>query len=215
VNNTKNTWNLALCLSLAIHLAIFAAVPNIIIRNSTIRKENKPKEIEIITKTIKRPKPRLINKEHLMPRLKEPVPPYLNEITNKIFTVKRKDISIDKPKILDNNLKNIILAKLPKERELRKNPAYMDYYRLIRERIRSRAYRYYNSDKRGEVFLTFIISNGGKLEGLYLNNASSEDKDLIEISLRSIRDASPFPPFPAQLKYPRLQFNISIYFKNN
>jgi len=205
-----------LCLSLAIHIAIFAVIPRIIIRNSLPRKENKPKEIEIITETIRRKKPRLARKEYPRPILKEPVPPYLNKIANKIFTIKHKDVNIDKPNImLDNNLKNIILAKLPKEEELRRNPAYMDYYQLIRERIRAKAYRYYNSGRKGEVFLTFIISNDGKLKGLYLNSTSSEDKDLVEVSLRSIKDASPFPPFPPQLKYPRLQFNISIYFKNN
>jgi len=214
MHNTKNGWNLALCLSLTIHLAVFAAIPRIIMRDSTVKTKNKPKEIEIITETIKRPKSRLIRK-YQKPMLKETPPPYLNNLMNKVFTIKNNTINIDKPRILDRNLKNIILAKLPKEKELRKNPAYMDYYQLIRERIRLKAYRYYNSDKQGEVFLTFIISNDGKLEGLYLNNTSSSDKGLVEISLRSIKDASPFPAFPPQLKYPQLQFNISIYFKNN
>jgi len=215
MRNTPNSWNLALCLSLAIHLAVFVTLPRIITRGSVVKTDNKPKEIEIITETIKKSNPSLMPKEHIKPILKETAPPYINRIVNKVFTLRNENVNIDKPRILDNNLKNIIFAKLPKEEELKKNPAYMDYYQLIRERIRSKAYRYYDSDKKGEVFLNFIISKDGKLEGLYLNNTSSEDKDLIEIALRSIKDASPFPPFPPELKYPRLQFNISIYFKNN
>ena len=213
--SARNNWNLALCLSVVVHFAVLAAIPKAVMRDSVIKKEKHPKEIEVITETIKKIKHSVKYKDYSPSVLKNMPPPYLNKAVSKLFDLKHKDVNIDKPMMLDNDLKNVIFAKLPREEELKKNPAYMDYYQSIRDKIRARAYRYYKSDKEGEVFLTFIISNNGRLEGLYLNNTSSGDKDLVEISLRSIKDSSPFPPFPPQLKYSKLQFSISIRFKNN
>ena len=215
MHNTKNIWNLSLCLSLAIHLTALAILPKSVLKNNINDIKNKPQEIEVITKAIKEPLVPTTHKRYRDAMLKETPPPYLNNIVNKVFTVKDNTPGISKPMVLNDSLKDAIFSKLPEEKKLKKNPAYMDYYHIIRERIRSKAYHYYNSEEQGQILLTFIISKTGHLERVYMDNASSENKDLIEISLKSIKESSPFPPFPSDLKYPRLQFNISIYFKNN
>ena len=91
----------------------------------------------------------------------------------------------------------------------------MDYYHLIREKIKTNAYTLYESKRVGEVFLTFIILNNGELDSIFLNENSNREQELVGIALKSIEYAAPFPPFPNELNYQKLQFNISIYFKNN
>ena len=102
------------------------------------------------------------------------------------------------------------------DKVLKKNPAYMSYYRLIRERIRNSAYHNYKSQKKGEVLLSFLIDKDGSLKGIDLAPQSVKNRSLRKIALKSIRESAPFPEFPEGLRqYTRLQFNISIYFKNN
>lgn len=92
----------------------------------------------------------------------------------------------------------------------------MNYYRLIRERIRNSAYHNYNSKKSGEVLLNFFISKDGALQKVDLNPQSVKNGNLRKIALESVRASAPFPEFPVELqKYTGLQFNISIYFKSN
>jgi len=212
----KNYWNISLALSVIIHTFIFTATPKIIFNKLMLDTDKDIKEIEIVmTKITSKEAPTNKNLNDTLLKYHTP-PPYLDDLfIKKEFIDKKNDLALDKPVILDNNLKNIIFSKLPEEKELKKNPAYMDYYHLIREKIRANAYRNYNLDETGEVFLTFIILKNGQLLSLYLNEYSIDNKELIAISLKSIKDAAPFPPFPKTLNYPKLQFNVSIHFKNN
>ncbi len=215
MRNQINNWYIALSISLMFHVAIFVTLPKIISKENILDNKNKIREIEIVTKSFEKiPSDRIKKKPPKLFSKNIPSPPHYLKNLIKKFTIDKKVINIDKPKFLDDSFKNVILSELPKEKDLKKNPAYMDYYQLIREKIRSNAYRYYNSNNQGQVFLTFIISCEGKLERIYLNSKSSNN-ELIEIALKSIKEAAPFPPFPPELNYPRLQFNISIYFKTN
>lgn len=124
---------------------------------------------------------------------------------------------IDKVPVFDKNASKIILSEIPPHNKaLRKNPAYMNYYRLIREKIRSNTYRYYHSDDTGKVLLSFIVLKDGGLGELLLDPESVDSRVLRQITLESIKDAAPFPPFPAELtNHAQLSFRIPIYFKNN
>ena len=212
----KKYWNIALILSLAIHTTAFITISGIIANKSIVNKNKKNREIEIITSPIRNLKmPRRNNKMSKSLALGKLPPPYLDNLIKKVFVDSNRPITLDKPQMLKQNFKNIVFSGLPKQKKLKKNPAYMNYYRIIREKIRANAYRYYGSKEEGQVFLTFIISNDGKLQRLYLDNNPGTAKKLVQISLKSITDAAPFPHFPPQLNYTKLQFNISIYFKNN
>lgn len=124
---------------------------------------------------------------------------------------------IGKVPVFEKNAGKIILSEIPPHNKaLKKNPAYMNYYRLIREKIRSNTYRYYRSDDTGEVLLNFIVRNDGVLGELFLDQESVDNRILRQITLESIKDAAPFPPFPTELNsHTQLSFRIPIYFKNN
>ena len=122
-----------------------------------------------------------------------------------------------KADVFEKNIKEIILSEVPPHNKaLRKNPAYMNYYRLIREKIRSNAYRYYRSDDTGKVLLSFIVFRDGALGELSFEEESANNNTLCQITLESIKGAAPFPPFPDELSnHTQLSFRIPIYFKNN
>lgn len=181
-------------------------------RNIKNKEEAKAKEIEILPKEIEK-----INKEEAreFEQVKVP-PPCVDDLVQKIMVQEDSSLPLDKPNVLVDNTKEIILSDIPQDKNLKKIPAYMDYYRLVRERIRKNAYRHYTINTRGEILLTFVVSRDGGLKDSYLNERSVKSSVLRKIVLKSIKEAAPFPPFPEELKdYVSLQFNISIYFKNN
>ncbi len=142
--------------------------------------------------------------------------PYLENIINTL--IKNPGLTpMDKPVVFEKNINEIILSELPPHnQELYKNPGYMNYYRLIREKIRSNAYRYYRSKDTGKVLLNFVVLPNGGLGRFSLEEESETSNILREIAIESIKAAAPFPPFPAELQnYTRLSFRIPIYFKNN
>lgn len=94
------------------------------------------------------------------------------------------------------------------------NPSYISYYQIVREKIRRCAYRSYNRNETGQVYISFIISSDGYLKEVRLfEEKSSSNRYLKEIALRSVKDASPFPVFPEELDYPQLSFNVVISFE--
>ena len=94
------------------------------------------------------------------------------------------------------------------------NPSYISYYQIVREKIRRAAYQNYTRAEVGEVYLSFLIFSDGSLKAVQLiEEKSSPSTYLKEISLRSIKEASPFPNFPKELDYPHLSFNVVISFE--
>lgn len=98
---------------------------------------------------------------------------------------------------------------------LSKEPVFLDYYRAIREKIKNSANR--NKPlffKPGEVCVFFVLDNKGNLKRLkIIDSKTTEDPLLREIALKSIEEASPFPPFPKELKREQIAFNIIIAFE--
>ncbi len=98
---------------------------------------------------------------------------------------------------------------------LSKEPAFLDYYRAIREKIKISANRhkpaFFNP---GEVCVFFVLDNRGELRRLkIIDTRSSREPILRETSLTSVEDAAPFPPFPQGLKREQIAFNIIIAFE--
>lgn len=114
------------------------------------------------------------------------------------------DLTIIKKKI---TLPPIEMAKID-------NPSYINYYQIVREKIRRSAYQNYTQNETGEVYVSFIISNDGYIKGVHLVEDKTTANDYLRgIALRSVKDASPFPNFPKELDYPQLSFNIIISFE--
>jgi len=212
----RSYWGLALTLSFLFHTAILTGIPQHIekafSKKEKIIKSEQTKEIKISPQQIDK-----ISKKPLVnPTDSRPLP-YVENIISKLMQGDNFS-PLQKPQIFEKDVKEIIFKEIVEKADkvLKKNPAYMSYYRLIRERIRNSAYHNYNSQKKGEVLLSFLIGKDGSLKGVDLDPQSVKNRNLRKIALKSIRESAPFPEFPEELQqYTRLQFNISIYFKNN
>ncbi len=102
----------------------------------------------------------------------------------------------------------------PLKSEKINNPVYLNYYDLVREKIKERAYMNYSKLDAGDVYLTFVLLSDGTLKQIRLIEEKSSTNDYLKnIGLRSIKEASPFPAFPKDLNYPELSFNVVISFE--
>lgn len=205
----RNYWNFALALSILTHTFLLAGLPSLG-KFPSIKEDKEIQEMEVICEDKDTP----IKQDDDL--VVQPPLPYIEDVIKNFDVIEQNHLSLASPKIMREDLKEIILSEIPQHENLKKLPAYMDYYRLIRERIRKNAYRHYRSSDLGEVFLSFVILKDGRLENAYLNEESVKNKSLRRIALKSIEEAAPFPSFPEELNnYAYLQFNLSIYFKSN
>jgi len=96
------------------------------------------------------------------------------------------------------------------------NPRYLNYHELIRNKIKNRAYFYVDDPdfETGEVYLTFILNAQGELQRVKVIENDTKANDFLRaVGIRSIKESGPFPPFPKELKYPELTFNVVISFE--
>jgi len=96
------------------------------------------------------------------------------------------------------------------------NPKYLNYHEHIRNKIRNRAYLYVDNPQFdiGEVYLTFVLLSNGVLKQIQIiEDKTAANSFLKTVGLRSVKESSPFPPFPQGLEYPELSFNVIISFK--
>lgn len=99
------------------------------------------------------------------------------------------------------------------EKELEKLEEYIQYYELIREKIKNTVSKNYRFDEAGTVEVVFRIGRTGALKEVLVNeNTSAKIRILKAAALKSIEDASPFPPFPEALKRDELAFSLAIIF---
>lgn len=92
---------------------------------------------------------------------------------------------------------------------------YITYYQAIREKIirklKSNYNHYFN---KGDVNLLFLLNSDGSLAQLGVDGTkSTDDKKLVDIAVRSLRQASPFPRFPEEFHISQMPFSIIISFK--
>ena len=225
--NSEKTFQIALFMSLITHSAIFLTYPglNLLSLHKRLEKiqivylKNPPQ----LPKDTKQPTP---NKETLLKmtaRIKTLDKSIYGLPANKEgFFNKNKPISlrdsafirptIDKPDIIPAKRK-ISLPPIEMNK-IGNNPSYVSYYQIVREKIRRAAYQNYSRSETGEIYLAFVIYAEGSLKEVRLiEEKSSANFFLRGIALRSIRDATPFPPFPKELDYPQLSFNVIISFE--
>jgi len=205
----KNYLWLFLLLSLGLHILLFAGLPSHFKNNKKAKALTK--DMEVISEKMVETRKNISLDQN---QSKKP-PPYMKNFLGRLI-VKKNIPALIKPEFAELNIKKIILSEIPHDKKLKKIPAYMDYYHIIREKIKKNAYRNYRTKDKGIIFLTFTIANNGKLENVYLDKNSINNRFLKTVALQRIQKASPFPAFPKELqKYEHLQFDISIYFKNN
>lgn len=141
----------------------------------------------------------------------------------KKLEVKEEVKEEDKKEPLPVEKEEKVSSQITKEEEwvkrdfsaLSKEPAFLDYYRAIREKIKISANRNKPSFfKPGEVCVFFVLDKEGDLKRLkIIEHRSSNDPLLQKTAVKSVEEASPFPPFPPELKKEQIAFSIIIAFE--
>jgi outer membrane biosynthesis protein TonB len=210
-------WNVCLTASLMTHLVLFTGVPSFVKQNIKKpvknKKEVEKKEITIHPQKIEKIK---MSSNDALKSMTQPKPlPYVEKMLTKLFDGSASP-TLNKSTFMDKTPKEILLTDALDEHMLKQNPAYMDYYRLIREKIRANTFQNYNIKKQGEVSASFLLLKDGSLQITELKTDAGYHGSLCKIAQKSIEKAAPFPTFPEELKeYSSLRFSVTIYFKNN
>ncbi|HQO57504.1 MAG TPA: hypothetical protein PLT76_02125 [Candidatus Omnitrophota bacterium] len=190
--------------------------------------KNTPKITEIVyQKKIQDPAQVQVPRQEIKPLKEEPsapppkifTPQDMSSVPMKLSQNPKAPVQFSKQKKLPAPLssldskRQIFVPVLSSEKI--SNPNYMNYQQHIRNKIKSQA-NIFKDDPRfqsGEVYLTFVLGADGQLKDIRIIDQKTRASEFLRrVSLRSIKEASPFPPFPFELKYPELPFNVSISF---
>jgi TonB family protein len=91
--------------------------------------------------------------------------------------------------------------------------AYLEYFNLIREKIRARVYSSSASSEEGVVEVVFTVSSDGRL--VYINKADTTlSRGIKKSVINAMRRAQPFPPFPQELGNRPITFSLAIKFSS-
>lgn len=92
---------------------------------------------------------------------------------------------------------------------------YVSYYQLMREKMRRCLKENYGErSNEGDIHLIFMLDPDGRLLKYEIDMVKSvDDKVLSDITVRSLKEASPFPPFPKGLPKRALSFDVTVSFK--
>ena len=103
------------------------------------------------------------------------------------------------------------------------NPQYLSYEESLRKSIEksieknleSRLYNHVDNPRfdSGKVYVTFVLLDSGHLRDIQIRGDKTlANAYLQDISLRTVKEAGPFPPFPKGFNYPEFTFNIMIIY---
>jgi outer membrane biosynthesis protein TonB len=216
----NKTFQLALATSFLIHSIFIFAIPRMPFFPTKRALENiqityyklaeKPKKKEIIARKIEpAPAAKLpaIKKEEII----NPPKPALKKVEKSIPLPESAAVKEIKEKKFE--------AVVEEEKNDAKRAMYIDYYRAVREKIRQCADANCTTNKRlgeGEIFLSFIVASSGELLQVRVVDGKSINDPLLRgIAINSIRDASPFPPFPQGMSQYQITFNVIISFETH
>jgi len=189
----------AVAVSVIIHAAIFAPLYRAAIVEEPVKKMN-----EMVVEYV-------VSKDK--PRTPPPETPRLELAKNISMT------AVDKPAATpvkeEERNKEAHEDPAKKQAEIRSTKDYINYYQLIREKIRRKLKtNYTDKSKEGMVTLAFTLSSDGALKKAEVVKAASvDDLFLQKIAVSSVEEASPFKAFPKALSQPEMQFNLTVEFK--
>jgi|GEM_PF-3219381 len=136
------------------------------------------------------------------------------KIISQALSDERNAAAVDKNKDDVAAMSEALSVSKEKMDEIKATPAYMDYYKHIREKIRQSAMQKYDQGEEGDVTVVFILTQKGQVAGASVARAVAPVSELLRsIAVESVRKASPFPPFPPTLRYQNLEFSLEIHFR--
>jgi hypothetical protein len=108
---------------------------------------------------------------------------------------------------------NYRVSITPIKSEKINNPVYAAYNEMVRDLIKQKVYENYDKMERGSVYLTFLVDEHGVLKAAkIIPEKTDASEHLQEIAMRSLREASPFPPFLKGMNLTEYPFNIEIQY---
>jgi len=100
---------------------------------------------------------------------------------------------------------------VPYDKYINKKIAFLEYYNLIREKIRAEIHSSGRKNVRGTVTATFTLEASGRLSEI--SNMVSDGLPTLERRVaKSIKRVQPFPPLPEELGCNPVRFSIIIKF---
>jgi outer membrane biosynthesis protein TonB len=102
-------------------------------------------------------------------------------------------------------------SEIPPGDQEEREKAYLEYYNVIREKIRSRVHSSGWSDEEGMVKVIFTLSRDGRLVNIHKAVSSLTRNSEISV-IRAIMLSRPFPPFPEELGKTPITFSLAIKF---
>jgi len=217
---TYRPFQVSLFVSILLHSVFFLSLPHI--QFSPAKKDTtqmkvtyyKIKERKAIKRTIRSKVEPIVKK---LPEIKKEEilkPPKVSaEKLEK--TQKKVRQAADFKKVPEKKFEKVV----EEERDEAKKATYIGYYRAIREKIKLFADGNYSKNRRlgeGEIFLSFSVASSGELlQVKVVDEKSFGSQALRNIAINSIRDATPFPPFPKGMREYRITFNVIIAFELN
>lgn len=216
-NSKSLQW--AILVSILVHSVFFLGFP----RMGSVPSKRHLEKIKIAYYKIKEaPVRKKISKSKVQPIVQK-LPKVRKEeiLKSKPRAAKSKKNQVKKRASLVKDAKNAKKKKfeavIKEERDLGKKAIYISYYKAVREKIRRYADRNYPRNRRlgeGEVNLSFVVASSGEiLQVKVIDEKSISHRSLRNIAINSIRDASPFPPFPKGMSQYQITFNVIISFE--
>lgn len=229
--DSNKIFRVSIGVSFAVHAVVLFQSPHL----SLFRQPDKEARMELKYIPVKKEQPKPRNKTQIIrksdPFLKLPPKISMDSATPAPYQNRDKlptpqnmmlkgDMRLAKPSLIKPEIiaikKKISLPSVKPTEDMAKinNPSYINYYQMVREKIRRAAYQNYTHNRTGELYITFIVAGDGHVKEVRLvEERSTAEAYLKDVGLRSIRDASPFPNFPKELDYPELSFNVIISFE--
>ncbi|MFC1594439.1 energy transducer TonB [Candidatus Omnitrophota bacterium] len=206
-----------LLISLLIHCVIFITLPKFsedLLKKSLHQLEITYHQFQVNPKLLEE---RVIKKDEAVFKRQELAivkqDTFLTKLMQKKDFLKNAFKVRQKPLVVNPSMKDKKIV-IPELKSKIKSPAYRSYYQTIREKIRDLAYLHYVRYGEGEVYLSFILVENGDVKQIKIfEDKSIDDFYLKDVAVKSIKEAAPFPPFPDQLEYPELSFNVIISFE--
>ncbi len=92
--------------------------------------------------------------------------------------------------------------------------AFLEYYNLVRERIRAEIHSASEGSEKGAATLMFTLDAGGHLQGI--DSVASDISPATERKvIRGIKRAQPFPSFPEELGPDPVDFLLTVKFSKS
>ncbi|MBL7072807.1 MAG: energy transducer TonB [Candidatus Omnitrophica bacterium] len=93
-----------------------------------------------------------------------------------------------------------------------KQEAFLEYFNLVREKIRGQMHNGFGRNEPGSVTLIFTLEPSGRLRDVNFETEKITSFLRSKVA-KSLDKAEPFPPFPKELGRESIDFSLTIRFK--